>query len=72
MIYAIQINVKYVFQKKKNYQARKLFKDLLYIHGGWIRERIDLTDYLQLHSNHNRSFTWIILQGQNIKDIWYL
>ena len=67
MIYVIQINVKYVF--KKNYQARKLFKDLLYMHGGLDRERIDLTDYLQLHSNHNRTFTRIILQGQNIDDI---
>ena len=32
MIYIIEINVKYVFQKI--YQARKLFKDILYIHGG--------------------------------------
>ena len=67
MIYIIQINVKYVFQE--NYQARKLFKDLLYIHGGSDRERIDLTDYLQLPSNHNRSFPRIILQGRNIDDI---
>ena len=70
MIYVIQINVKYVFQK--NYQARKLFKDILYIHGGWDRERIDLTDDLQLPSNHNRCFTSIIIQGQNIDGIWYL
>ena len=54
---------------KKNYQARKLFKDLLYIHGASDRERIDLTDYLQLPSNHNRSFPRIILQGRNIDDI---
>ena len=70
MIYVIQINVKYVFHK--NYQTCKLFKDILYIPGGWDRERIDLTDDLQLPSNHNRSFTRIILQGQNIDDIWYL
>ena len=70
MIYVIQINVKFVFHK--NYQTCKLFKDILYIPGGWDRERIDLTDDLQLPSNHNRSFTGIILQGQNIDDIWYL
>ena len=70
MIYVIQINVKYVFQK--NYQTRKLFKDILYIPGGWDRERIDLTDDLQLPSNHDRSLTRIILQGLNIDDIWYL
>ena len=69
MIYFIQINGKYVFQK--NYQARKLFKDILYIPGGWDRERIDLTDDLQLPSNHNRSLARVILQGQNIDDIWY-
>ena len=70
MIYAIQVNVKYVFQK--NYQARKLLKDRLLFHCGWDRERIDLTDDLQLPSNHNRSFTRIIIQGQNIDDISYL
>ena len=70
MIYVIPIHVKYVVQK--NYQAHNLFKDILYIHGGWDRERIDLTDDLQLPSNYNRSFTGIILQGQNIDDIWYL
>ena len=70
MMFVIQINVKYVFQK--NYKAWKLFKDALYIPGGWDRERIPLTDDLQLPSNHNRSFTRIILQGQNINDIWYL
>ena len=59
MLYVIQINVKYVFNK--NYQAHKLFKELLYIPGGWDRERIDLTDHLQLPSNHNRSFTRVIL-----------
>ena len=32
MTNVIQINVKYVFQK--SYQARKRFKDILYIHGG--------------------------------------
>ena len=35
----------------KNYQARKLFKYTLYIPGGWDRERITLTDDLQLASN---------------------
>ena len=70
MTYVTQINVKYVFQK--NYQARKLFKDILYIPGGWDCERVNLTDDLQLPSNHNRSFTRIILQDQNIDDIWYL
>ena len=70
MIYVIQINVKYVIHK--NYQARKFVKNIMYIHGGWDRERIDLTDDLQLPSNHNRSFTRIILQGKKINDIWYL
>ena len=70
MIYVIQINVKYIFQK--NYQARKLFKDKLFFHGGWDSERIYLTNDLQLPSNHTRSFTRIILQGQNIDDISYL
>ena len=69
MIYVFQINAKYVFQK--NYQACKLFKNILYVHGGWDRERIALTGDLQLPSNHNRSFTMVILQGQNIDDIWY-
>ena len=59
MIYIIQINVKYVFHK--NHQAQKLFKDILYIPGGWDRERIDLTDNLQLPSNHNRMFTRAML-----------
>ena len=67
MIYVIQINVKYFFYK--NYQARKLFKDILYIPGGCEHERIALTDDLQLPSDHNRSFTRVILQGQNIRDI---
>ena len=44
MIYVIPINVNYVF--RKNYQACKLFKDILYVPGGWDRERIDLTDGL--------------------------
>ena len=57
---------------EKNYQARKLLKDILYIPGGWDSERIDLTEDLQLPSNHNRSFTRMILQGQNIDDISYL
>ena len=59
MIYVIQTSVKYVFHK--NYQAHKLFKDILYIPGGWDRERIDLTDYFQLPSNHNRTFTRVLL-----------
>ena len=54
MIYVIQINVKYVFQE--TFQAHKLL-------------RIDLTDDLQLPSNHNKSFTRIMLQGQIIDDI---
>ena len=70
MIFVIQLNVKYVFYK--NYQACKLFKDILFIPGGWDRERIALTDDLQLPSNHNGSFTNIILQGQNIDEILYL
>ena len=53
MTYVIQINAKYVFLK--NYQAHKLFYDILYIPGGWDLERIALTDDLQLPSNHNRS-----------------
>ena len=44
MKYVIQINVKYVFHK--NYQAHKLFKDILYIPGGIDHERIALTDDL--------------------------
>ena len=67
MIYVIPINVKYVFHK--NYQACKLFKDILYIPGGLDRERIALIEDLQLPSNHNRSFTRIVLQGQNNNDI---
>ena len=70
MIHVIQINAKYVFHK--NYQASKLFKDILYFPGGWERERIDLTDDQQLPSNHDRSLTRIIFHGQNIDDIWYL
>ena len=59
MIFVPQINVKYVIHK--NYQAHKHFKDILYIPGGWDRERIDLTDDLQLPRNHNRSFTRVII-----------
>ena len=70
MLYVIQIKFKNVFHK--NYQARKLFKDIMYIPGSWDHERIDLTDDLQLPGNPNRSFTRIIAQGQNIDDIWYL
>ena len=44
-------------------------KNILCIPGGCDRERIDLTDDLQLPSNHNGSFTRIILRGQNIDDI---
>ena len=42
MTYVAQINVKYVFHK--NYQAHKLFKDIMYIPGGRDHERITLTD----------------------------
>ena len=59
MIYVIQINVQYVFHK--TYQAHKLFKDILFIPGGWDRERIGLTGDLQLPSNHNRSVARVIL-----------
>ena len=67
MIYVIQMNFKYVFHK--NYQAHKLFKDIMFIRGGRDRERIDLTVDLQLPSNHNRSFTRIIFQDINIDDM---
>ena len=40
----IHINVKYVVLK--NYQAHKLFQDILYIPGGGDHERIALTDVL--------------------------
>ena len=56
--YVIQIDIKYIYYNK--YQAHRLFKDILYIPGGWDRERIDLTDDLQLLSNHDRSFTRVI------------
>ena len=59
MIHFIKINAKYIFHK--NYQAHKLLKDILYIPSAWDRERIDLTDDLQLPSNNNRSFTWVII-----------
>ena len=49
-----------------------IWKYILYIPGGRERERIDLTDDQQLPSNHDRSFTRVILQGQNIDDICYL
>ena len=66
--YDIQIDIKYIFHKK--YQAHRLFKDILYIPGGWDRERIDLTDDLQLLSNHDRSFTRVIFLG--LKDLWHV
>ena len=44
MTYVIQRNVKYVFLK--NYQAHKLFYDILYIPSGGDHERIALTDDL--------------------------
>ena len=50
---------KYIFHK--NYQAHKLFKDILYIPGYWVCEYINLTDDLQLRSNHNRSSTRVII-----------
>ena len=46
MIYFIQINAKQIFHKKD--QAHKLLKDILYIPSAWDRERINLTDDLQL------------------------
>ena len=58
MIYVIQISVKYAVHK--NYQAHKLFKDIQKIPSYWDRERIALTDDLQLPSNHNRSFIRVI------------
>ena len=70
MTYVIQINVKYVFLKY--YQAHKLFLDILYIPGGKDHEGIALTDDLQLPSNHNRSFTGVIILGQNVYDMLYL
>ena len=42
MTYVIQINVKCVFPK--NYQAHKLFQDILYIPGNRDHERTALTD----------------------------
>ena len=61
MIYFIQINAKYIFHN--NYQAHILLKYILYIPSAWDRERINLTDDLQLpsSSNHNRSFTSVII-----------
>ena len=41
MAFVTQMNVKYVFLK--NYQAHKLFKDILYIPDGGDHERIALT-----------------------------
>ena len=55
--YFIQTNAKYIFHK--HYQAHKVLKDILYIPSAWDRERINLTDNLQLPSNHNISFTWV-------------
>ena len=70
MTYVIQINVKCVFLRDN--QAHKLFKDILYIPGGRDRERIALTDHHKLPSNHNRSFTGVIILGQNVYDMLYL
>ena len=44
MTFVFQINVKYVFHK--NYQAHKLFLNILFIPGGGHHERIALTDDL--------------------------
>ena len=44
----------------------------VYIPGGCDREHIALTDDLQLPSNHNRSFTRVFLQSQNIYDKLHL
>ena len=70
MTFVIQINVKFVFHK--NYEAHKLFKDILYIPGGRGHERIALTDDLYLPSNHTGSFTGEIILGQNFYDMLYL
>ena len=70
MAFVIQINVKYVFLK--NYQAHKLFKDILYIPDSGDHEHIALTDDLELPSNHNRSFIRVIILGKNAYDILYL
>ena len=43
----------------------------LFIPGGQNHECINLTDDLQLPSNHKRSFTGVISLGQNIYDILY-
>ena len=50
----------------------RAFYDILFIPGGGDSECINLTDDLQLSSNHNRSITRVILQGLNIYDILYL
>ena len=65
MTCVIQINVKYVFHKTIKHTK-------LFILGGRDHERINLTDDLQLLSNHKRSFTEVILLGQNIYDMLYL
>ena len=54
---------------EKNYQVHKLLKGMLFFPGGLDLERNALTDDLQLPSNHNRSLTRVILQGQNIYGI---
>ena len=59
MLPILKINAKYIFNK--NYQAHKLFKDILYIPSARDRELIDHTDDLQLPSNNNRRFTWVII-----------
>ena len=46
MIHFIRIYTKYIFHK--NYQAHKLLKDILYIPIALGRERINLTDDIQL------------------------
>ena len=53
----------------KTIKLASFLKDILYIPVDCVCERIDLTDDLQLPSNHNGSFTNIILQGQNIDGI---
>ena len=70
MTYVIQIHVKNVFLK--NYQAQKLFQDILYIPGGGDHERVGLADDLWLPSNHNSSFTRVIILGQKVYDMLYL
>ena len=66
MIYVIQINVKYVFHKIYQVHIFQLFKDILYIPGGWDLERIALSYELQLPSNHTISKFYIFVHIDKI------